>query len=122
MPTARFLMKLVVTCCDSDNFIGKDCEMMQQHHSALETQQDPLHPLSFHGNGFGCLVLWRQKGTYGYNSAQVNGSYASSFSQEVPDVYGLDELQAYYEAIEEPGGTFVAGEAQTRSIRDSTVE
>ncbi|RUS88640.1 hypothetical protein EGW08_003599, partial [Elysia chlorotica] len=59
----------------------------------LVIEWEPLHRLSFHGNGFGYLVLWRRKGTYGYNSAQVEGSYASSFSQEVDDIYGLYEFQ-----------------------------
>lgn len=53
----------------------------------------PLHRLSFHGPGFCYLVLWRKKGSLAWNSATVNGTYASRFEQEVDEVYGCFEVQ-----------------------------
>ncbi|CAL1543864.1 unnamed protein product, partial [Lymnaea stagnalis] len=59
----------------------------------LVIEWEPLHRLSFHGPGFCYIVLWRRKGSLAWNSAVVNGTYASRFEQEVEDVYGSYEIQ-----------------------------
>ncbi|XP_059162592.1 neuroglian-like [Physella acuta] len=59
----------------------------------LVIEWEPLHRLSFHGPGFCYLVLWRKKGSLAWNSATVNGTYASRFEQEVDEVYGCFEVQ-----------------------------
>ncbi|CAG5136247.1 unnamed protein product, partial [Candidula unifasciata] len=59
----------------------------------LVIEWEPLHRLSFHGPGFCYFVLWRRKGSLAWNSATVNGTYASRFEQEVDEVYSLYEFQ-----------------------------
>ncbi|CAG5120217.1 unnamed protein product, partial [Candidula unifasciata] len=59
----------------------------------LVIEWEPLQRLSFHGPGFCYFVLWRRKGSLAWNSATVNGTYASRFEQEVDEVYALYEFQ-----------------------------
>ncbi|KAI8742828.1 neuroglian [Biomphalaria glabrata] len=59
----------------------------------LVIEWEPLPRLLFHGPGFCYMVLWRRKGSLAWNSAVVNGTFASRYEHEVDEIYGLFEVQ-----------------------------
>ena len=52
-----------------------------------------MERLHFNGQGFRYLVKWRRKGSLAWESDTVEDPLQTQFQQEVPDVYGLYEVQ-----------------------------
>ncbi|KAL8614800.1 hypothetical protein ACOMHN_065580 [Nucella lapillus] len=61
--------------------------------NTLVIEWNPIERLHFNGPGFRYLVKWRRKGSLAWESATVEDPEQTQFRHEVPDVYGLYEVQ-----------------------------